>query len=557
MADLSLEQQQAIAIAEAKMKMAQAQAKPEQGNMYTQGAQDIVYSPEGIPLTTSSYGSAPTGATRVAQRALETTAGLPVSYATGAAKPVAGISQLVSKLFGSNAGDVPVQAVNTLEKGIESTSAAPVLNKVSSFAGEMTPLARTNSLMGVPEKIGAIPSYAKNIVGGSLVGGATGLVTPEQTGLSPEEFAKQKAQNVALSSTVGGVIPPLASKASDWAGKLASQLLGMSTGVGAEPIKEAFRAGVKGGNAEKQFTQHLREEVPKSEILDIANQNLTNMKNALGAEYRSGMVDISKDKSILKFDDIDNALSSAKQNFAEYKGKVHNEDIAKILDSVKKKVDNWKSGDPAEFHTPEAMDMLKRSINQDLQKIPVNEKDARKAVGEVYNSVKDTIVNQAPTYAKVMKKYGEGAELIDEMARTFSLKEGALPDTAMRKIQSLMRNNVNTDYGARLELAKKLQEMGGNDLMASLAGQSLSSPIPRGIFGKGADLYALMHATAEPISAAATALATSPKMVGEGALAAGKIARPIYNLSNSPQGEEAQKLARLLMIKAAQGARNE
>ena len=30
---------------------------PEKGNMYTQSAQDIQYSPEGIPLNTSSYGS--------------------------------------------------------------------------------------------------------------------------------------------------------------------------------------------------------------------------------------------------------------------------------------------------------------------------------------------------------------------------------------------------------------------------------------------------------------------------------------------------------------------
>jgi hypothetical protein len=92
MADLSLEQQQAIAIAEAKMKM--ALAKPEQGNMYSQAAQDIQYSPEGIPLNTSSYGSAPTGATKSAQQALTSTVSLPVNVATGIAKSPAALVQM-------------------------------------------------------------------------------------------------------------------------------------------------------------------------------------------------------------------------------------------------------------------------------------------------------------------------------------------------------------------------------------------------------------------------------------------------------------------------------
>jgi len=39
-------------------------AQPEQGNMYTQSAEDIQYDPmSGVPLNTSSYGSGTTGAT--------------------------------------------------------------------------------------------------------------------------------------------------------------------------------------------------------------------------------------------------------------------------------------------------------------------------------------------------------------------------------------------------------------------------------------------------------------------------------------------------------------
>ena len=54
---------------------------PEKGNMFSQNAEDIQYSPEGIPLNTSNYGSAPTGATATATKALTTAAGVPVNYA--------------------------------------------------------------------------------------------------------------------------------------------------------------------------------------------------------------------------------------------------------------------------------------------------------------------------------------------------------------------------------------------------------------------------------------------------------------------------------------------
>jgi hypothetical protein len=49
--------EQAIALANARLRLQnQAPAKPEQGNMYTQSAEDIQYDPvSGVPLNTSSY----------------------------------------------------------------------------------------------------------------------------------------------------------------------------------------------------------------------------------------------------------------------------------------------------------------------------------------------------------------------------------------------------------------------------------------------------------------------------------------------------------------------
>jgi len=199
MADLSLEQQQAIAIAQAKMRM--AQAKPEQGNMYTQSAEDIQYSPEGMPLNTSSYGSAPTGATKAAQEALTSTVSLPINVATGIAKAPAGLAQLVGKYFNSNAGDIPVNAINQIEKGTQAQmgDVGSAVSQVGSAFGQATPF------MAGP--IGMIPSMTQRIGGGVLGGITSGFLTPEETGLTPEQFKDAKAQNVLIQGTLGGILP--------------------------------------------------------------------------------------------------------------------------------------------------------------------------------------------------------------------------------------------------------------------------------------------------------------------------------------------------------------
>jgi hypothetical protein len=293
--------------------------------------------------------------------------------------------------------------------------------------------------------------------------------------------------------------------------------IGVVTGVGKAPVEETIKAGeaniLKGT---KTYIENLRNP-QRADALDIAKQAVDTLKQNKSQQYRSGMVDVSQDKSILDLSPIDEAISNAKQNFAEYKGVTHNADIAKILDGVQAKVSNWKRLDPAEFHTPEGLDKLKQSIGQDLQKIPFNESDARKAVGQIYNATKDTINSQAPAYAKIMKDYSEASDLIHEIESGLSLKSKAgkiNADAAMRKLQSVMRNNVQTNYGQRARLAQELVNAGGTELMPALAGQSMSSVLPRGLGGQietyGGGAAALMN----PSLLFAAPLA-SPRAMGE------------------------------------------
>jgi hypothetical protein len=124
-----------------------------------------------------------------------------------------------------------------------------------------------------------------------------------------------------------------------------------------------------------------------------------------------------------------------------------------------------------------------------------------------------------------MKAYSDASEQIREISRTLSLGNKASTDTAMRKLQSLMRDNVQTNYGQRVKLAKELEKVGG-EFMPGLAGQSLSSLTPRGLQQiTGGGLGALFALTGNIPQALAVGAMSSPRIMGELAYGVGRTAR--------------------------------
>lgn len=315
--------------------------------------------------------------------------------------------------------------------------------------------------------------------------------------------------------------------------KLSGEALGLTTGAGSEALKQAYRAGKEGGDTSQQFRENITGRAPITDVLDTAKQNLSNINQAKQAEYRSGMVNIKNDKTVLDFVGIDKAINDA-TNKTTYKGKVVNERAASELNDINKIVNDWKAQNPAEYHTPEGLDALKKRVGDVLEGIPYEQKTARNAVGQVYNSIKSEITKQAPTYANVMKQYSESSDLIKEIERSLSLGNKAAADTGIRKLQSLMRNNVNTNYGQRTNLAQQLVQQGGQDIFPALAGQALSEVTPRGLQRATAIPQSLGAFSLGGIPAAAgSLLASSPRVVGESAYGLGLLGRGLDTASKA------------------------
>ena len=349
-------------------------------------------------------------------------------------------------------------------------------------------------------------------------------------GLKAANIGSKTAQAGNVLSAASNVLNPVtqAIAATKGVGKGAEAIgkgyLAAKSGVGMEPIEQAIKAG-KVGN--QTFLENMRDKVPSLQVLDDAKSNLAQMNADKMKEYRSGMVNIKNDKTVLDFTGIDNALKNA-ESMAYYKGKIKDQTAANVLEDMKKKVADWKNSNPADYHTPEGMDALKQTLYESFGKLAREEKTAYAAGKQVYDSVKSEIGKQAPTYAQVMKGYSESSDLINEIERTLSLGDKASADTAMRKLQSLMRNNVNTNYGQRVSLAQELSKAGGIDLMPALAGQAMNSLTPRGLQGaSNVPTAYLAYGAGGPALAAADVLSSSPRVVGETAYKYGQLANAL------------------------------
>lgn len=311
----------------------------------------------------------------------------------------------------------------------------------------------------------------------------------------------------------------------------ANILGGLGTHTGAESIKAAARAGFEGGGKQKAFIEGMRGKADITDVLDDAKAALGNMRTERGAAYRQGMGAVSKDQTILDMKPIIDSVDAMKK-IGTYKGKVIDPSTASVRSKIETLVNDWASSNPADFHTPEGLDALKRAVG-DIRDSTDFGTPARKVADSIYHSVKGQVTKQAPEYAKVMKGYEESSQLLKEIEKSLSLGNKASADTAIRKLQSLTRNNVNTNYGGRLSLAKELEGHGASNLMASLSGQALNKWTPRGLgsataIGSGG----LGYLIGGPAVAAPLMASQSPRLVGEAALKAGQGARGIAGGAN-------------------------
>lgn len=343
-------------------------------------------------------------------------------------------------------------------------------------------------------------------------------------------------------------VAPVGRAATNLAGNVGAGVLGVTTGVGRQPFEVAARAGYEGGAGAEAFRDSMANRTPMADVVDEARGAVRQLRQERGDVYRRGMASVGADSTILDFGEINRAINSA-EGIKSYKGQSLSPKTYDIRREMRDVVNQWETFDPAEFHTPEGIDALKQKLG-DIRDDTQFGTPARVAADRIYNAVRQTIANQVPAYSRVMEGYSQASDLISNIERELSLKPGANVDTALRKLQSVLRNNVHTSYGRRGELADYLVNAGAPHLLHRLAGQALQSWEPRGLSRvlAGGDLAGAISSLAMGHPAAAAGLAASlptmsPRLMGNAAYGAGAASRlsgPVMRALSGPARQVGQ-----------------
>jgi hypothetical protein len=357
-----------------------------------------------------------------------------------------------------------------------------------------TAAARAPGAVGKTGRVAARAGQAIDPI--SFAGNVLSKATPEDLA----NFARRApAESVAL--TTGA--PPSAFRQAYDIGAERQRL-------GVTPRSEAFREGLAG-------------KVDPSDLVADAKRAMQEVRDAASQEYRSGMMDVATDKSILSFDDIDIALQKMRSD-AMFNGQVVDSAALAAVERMQPVVDQWRALDPASFHTPEGMDKLKQRIFDEVGNIPDDQRTVRRAAGTVYNAVKDTINQQAPTYAKVMEQYADASEVLGRMERELGLGRKGSIDTAAAKLTERPPSRKGRDDLVSL-LAEYDPVVG-----AEIAGEQLSRYFPRGLRGAGTGLGVAGGSAAGAFTnplALLGATTISPHLMGEAAYGLGRASVPV------------------------------
>lgn len=323
------------------------------------------------------------------------------------------------------------------------------------------------------------------------------------------------------------------------AGNVAANVVGQMTGAGGEPIRQAFKAGLEGGDAAQTFKANIKGTAPIEDALNIARENLAGMRQRSLDMYEQGMASVNKNPAPLGFDLVDDAIAKAKQR-SGIGGIVTDPDVIDAVSRAESLVNEFKqkaATDPI-YSTAKYLDALKQGIGNIMYKPTTGGSkltpNAKGAVGAIYHSLKNTISKGDPTYAKVMEKSSAAIEEIQKMEELIGRGDKVNVDAVLRKLQGVMRDNVNTNYGYRTNVAKQLAAQ-GKDFMPALAGQALGTWTPRGMQGAvagagelGALGYGLMTANPALVGTALSGAAlSSPRLMGNVAYRAGAAGRPV------------------------------
>jgi hypothetical protein len=363
------------------------------------------------------------------------------------------------------------------------------------------------------------------------------------------------------------------------ANAIVPEVLGRATGQSGRVLQEAHEAGRQNNPV---FARHMRGDGHQTEPLDMARQGEQHLRNQRNAQYQAARANVFAQGGQLDYAPIDAELAGLQQGIRHPAPNTPAGHLVidpagdRILTEITDAVNEFRAGAGTGLEDAHALRRRIDAIRDGTQPHTPERRMADRARTAINNQIEA----QSADYGAMNQAYAMSTRDLDELNRTLSLNEGATNDTALRKLQSTMRNNAYTSWQHRVGMVDDLATRGGQpDLPAALAGQSSNAPMPRG-FGQlttmgaaGTGGNALVHGDMKTALVSALALvASSPRVMGEASHALGRargileragltqeqINRILFTAGELSQGEgekkdadKSKRLREILMRRAA------
>lgn len=457
----------------------------------------------------------------------------PVQFATGMRDLLAG------------AGSYIVGAADTVSEAV----GGPDLQTPERAAQARAPVQAVGRFL--KDRYGSVEGL-KNTLATDPVGAAADLATVLYTGGAG---LPTRAGNVVKQAA--NIVDPIANvgRLARGTGTVAKNVLGTTTGAGALPIETAFEAGKRGSQT---FTDNMRGYADPNDAVAMAERGVDRLRQQRSADYQANNpLGTPGNRPGAAMQDVNTQPIKDKvaqsSGMARFQGVTYNKQAENVLKKVESLITRFEKAPNGK--SPVALDKMKQGVYQIARNEPPGS-PSHKIAMDVYHEIGRQIRAQVPGYDKAMADYSKMSDLINEMRRALSLNDKASMDTKTRKLQSVMRNNVNTNYGQRTRLVDELAKS-EPELPAALAGQALSSATPRGLQGLGATVTGA-SAYMNPMTLA-TLPFFSPRLVGEGAYYTGRAAGGIGNAleAMSRAGVPPNALAQYILLSRLAGGATE
>lgn len=349
------------------------------------------------------------------------------------------------------------------------------------------------------------------------------------------------AQSGQALSGIGSEINPLRlagegiKSAAKVAGRAVSGPLGVALGTQGQALRDFYNSIVQGGESQEAATEGLRGNITPDELVGkardafgevIDNRNATYQEMLSGLENSDAEVDTTP-----IMDEFNNQLEKFKIKVNPENGSLDFRNSALRFDTSAQTTINRIADEVEKIITGEAdttpigIDTLKKSFGY----LDNPTGGARAFTTPMYQATSDTL-SGVPGYTDAMDKYSEATQSLDEMRKALSLGDKAAVETTYKKLISGLRQNNEF----RSQALRELDMATDNTLVPSIAGQQLSSFMPRGL-AKYGDIFGIAEAAFHGVGIVpilGMLMATSPRLVGEVLRAVGIIGNKVAPVMN-------------------------